>query len=321
LAQLLAQLPPQFRPELLVGFDTSDDAAVWRLTSELALISTVDFFPPMVEDGRLFGQIAATNALSDIYAMGGQPLLALSLVNFPQDLDPAILGEILAGAAETVQRAGACLAGGHSIYDPLPKFGLAVTGLAHPERIRRNNTLEIGDALILTKPLGVGLILSAYRAKVALEEDFARAVASMTRLNDQAARVMSQFPTRAATDVSGFGLLGHLAEMAGQDFAIGLDFASIPILPGASRYATEFLTSALAQRNRNFLAPRVDLSSLSGAQEEILFDPQTSGGLLISLPPNRAQELVAALQAQNPGAAIIGQVFPRRPQEPTIFVL
>jgi selenide,water dikinase len=321
LARFLQKLPPQAGGELLVGYGTSDDAAVWRLSPDLAVVSTVDFFPPMVEDGRLFGRIAAANALSDIYAMGGRPIMALNLVCFPQSLDPEILGEILAGGAETLQQAGAYLAGGHSIYDPLPKYGLAVTGLVHPDRVNRNHTVKDGDALIITKPLGVGLILAAHRAKEAQLDHFMAATASMTRLNANAAEAINKFPVNAVTDVTGFGLLGHLAEMVGQSSAAYLNYDSLPLLPGASQYAEEFFANALAQRNRAHLSSRVDLTALKPAQEEILFDPQTSGGLLISLPAPKAEALLDALRATEPEAAIIGQICRKNPSEPAITVL
>jgi selenide,water dikinase len=321
LSRFLKLLPPQTAPDLLVGFGTNDDAAVWRLSPDLAVVSTVDFFPPMVDDGHLFGRIAATNALSDIYAMGGRPILALNLVCFPQSLDPAILAEILAGGAETVNAAGAFLAGGHSIYDNLPKYGLAVTGLVHPDKARRNQAVKDGDALILTKPLGVGLILSAHRLKAAAETHYQAAIDSMTTLNAKAALALDGYPVNAVTDVTGFGLLGHLAEMVGTDYAVDLNFDSLPIFPGALDYAAEFFATALGQRNRNHLTGQVDLTSLNPAQEEILFDPQTSGGLLISLPASQANNLLATLQTDHPKAAIIGQVSRRRAPDPAITVL
>jgi selenide,water dikinase len=321
LSRFLDKLPSFACESLLVGYGHNDDAGVYRLSQDLAVVSTVDFFPPMVDDGRLFGRIAAANALSDVYAMGGRPILALNLVCFPQDMDPSILGEILAGGAETLAEAGAALAGGHSIYDSLPKYGLAVTGLVHPDRIRRNHTLREGDALVLTKAVGTGLTLAAQRAGVAQEADYRAAVASMTRLNAAAAEAMGRFPVSAATDVTGFGILGHLAEMAGTTFAIYLNYDSIPVLPGALGYAQEFLATALGQRNRNHLAPIVDLAALSPAQEEILFDPQTSGGLAISLSAPLAEDLVAALKPTDPEAAIVGLVSRRGPNEPAIAVL
>jgi selenide,water dikinase len=321
LSKFLTLLPQNKPEQLLVGFESSDDAAVWQLSPDTAIISTVDFFPPMVNDPKLFGRIAATNALSDVYAMGGRPIMALNLVCYPQKLDPEIMAEILAGGAEVLAQAGAFLAGGHSIYDPEPKYGLAVTGLAHPEKIRRNNTLKIGDALILTKALGVGLILSAHRVEAASLADFEAATNSMTRLNGPAAQALEPFGVSAVTDVTGFGLLGHLSEMAGNHYTIYLNFDSLPLLPGALNYAREFFATALGQRNRNNLSHRVQLRGLDPAQEEILFDPQTSGGLAISVPAQRALALVAALKASDPESAIIGQVSERRPGDPAVVAL
>jgi selenide,water dikinase len=321
LAQFLARLPRRFSDQLLVSYDHSDDAAVFSLSPDLAVVSTVDFFPPMVDDGRLFGQIAATNALSDIYAMGGQPILALNLVCFPQNLDPEILAEILLGGAETIAKAGAFLAGGHSIYDPLPKYGLAVTGLVNPKETRYNHTVKVGDALILTKPLGVGLILAAHRAGESQKTDLAAAITSMTRLNAAAAMALKQKPISAVTDVTGFGLLGHLAEMVGTDYSADLNFDSLPLLPGALNYAAEFFISGLAQRNRLNLASKVDLTALTPIQEEILFDPQTSGGLLISLPAAAANGLLLLLKPTEPEAAIIGTITAREPGGAAITVL
>jgi selenide,water dikinase len=320
LSQFLGNLPGSHCDRLLVGYETSDDAAVWQLSPDTAIVSTVDFFPPMVDDGRLFGRIAAANALSDVYAMGGRPLMALNLVCFPHKMDPGVMADILSGGAESLREAGAFLAGGHSIYDQGPKYGLAVTGLVNPGKIRRNHTVQAGEALVLTKPLGVGLILSAHRAQVVDPGDFDAAVRSMTHLNRYAAEAMDAFPVSAATDVTGFGLLGHLNEMAGSSYSIDIDFDSLPILPGALGYAQEFLSTALGQRNRNYLAGRIELDGLESAQEEILFDPQTSGGLVISLPANRAEDLVAALRHNDPMASIIGRVSLRGPKDPAVAV-
>jgi selenide,water dikinase len=320
LAKFLSKLPSQANDNLLVGYGSSDDAGVWRLSPDLAMVSTVDFFPPMVSDGRLFGQIAAANALSDIYAMGARPIMALNLVCFPPALDPDLLAEILAGGAEMILKAGAFLAGGHSIYDPLPKYGLAVTGLVHPDKIWRNNAVQEGDALILTKPLGLGLVLAASRVNEAKKDHFQEAISYMTHLNAEAAATLANFPVNAVTDVTGFGLLGHLAETLGADYAADLNFDSLPLLAGALDYAAEFFASALAQRNRLNLSSQLDLQALNPAQEEILFDPQTSGGLLISLPSDQAELLLAALKTTEPKAAIIGQISRHSPARPKIAV-
>ncbi len=307
LRAFLRDLPVTDDPNLLVGFGGSDDAAVYRVSPELAMVSTVDFFPPMVDDPRLFGQIAAANALSDIYAMGATPLFALNLVCFPQKMDKAVLGEILTGGAEKIKEAGAALCGGHSIYDHEPKYGLAVTGQVHPDRILQNSTGRAGDALILTKPLGVGLVMSALRAGLATDEEYAAAAASMTRLNKYAAEKFRAFPINACTDITGFGLLVHASEMAGSGHTLTIDFDSLPLLPGALKYAEEYLATAAGQRNRNHLAAEADMAVPAAAQE-ILFDPQTSGGLLISLPADRAEALCAAIRKDDPSAAIVGLV-------------
>lgn len=311
LAEYLRQMPGFNDPDLLVGFGGSDDAAVYRLSPELALVSTVDFFPPMVDDPHLFGRIAAANALSDVYAMGGRPIMALNLVTFPQKAAKEALGEILRGGAEKVQEAGAVIGGGHSIYDHEPKYGLAVTGLVRPDRIWRNNTPAAGDVLLLTKPLGSGLVMAAYRAGLAGSAEFQAAAAVMERLNRYAADRLRDFPINAVTDVTGFGLAAHALEMAGEDQTLVIDLDSLPLLPGALGYAADYLATAAGQRNRNHLAGRIDLGSTDPARQEILFDPQTSGGLLVSLPAASAAAALSELKQAEAGAAIIGLVTER----------
>lgn len=311
LREYLQNLPLLADPNLLVGFGNSDDAAVYLVSPELAMVSTVDFFPPMVDEPRLFGQIAAANALSDIYAMGATPLFALNLVCFPQKMDKAILGEILIGGAEKIREAGAALCGGHSIYDHEPKYGLAVTGRIHPDDILKNDTCQAGDALILTKALGAGLVMSALRAGAVEEDEYKAAAGSMARLNKYAAEKMAAFPINACTDITGFGFLVHASEMAGKSRTLTIDFDSLPLLPGAFKYAEDFLATAAGQRNRNHIAGEIDLGSIPAAAQEILFDPQTSGGLLISLPADRAAALCAEIKKDDPSASIIGQVSER----------
>ncbi len=311
LAQCLAGLPPMSDPDLLVGFDGSDDAAVYRLSERDAVVSTVDFFPPMVDDPRAFGRIAAANALSDIYAMGGRPLFALNLVSCPQTMDKAILGEILAGGAEKIIEAGAVVAGGHSIYDSGLKYGLAVTGRVDPGCYYRNNACVPGDCLILTKPLGVGLVLSAARAGVAKDDEYRAALANMERLNRCAAEKLPAFAVHSVTDITGFGLLVHAAEMAGRDWTLTFDFDSLPILPGALEHAAAYLATAAGQRNRNHIGASADIAAVSPAGQEVLFDPQTSGGLLISVAAEEAEALCQAIKQDDPAAAIVGQVTTR----------
>ena len=326
LARVLSKLPRPTDPDLLVGFDSADDAAVLRLTDDLALVHTLDFFPPVVEDPYTFGQIAATNALSDVWAMGGVPRTALNIVAFPEDGDLNQLGAIMAGGAERVTAAGASLAGGHSIADDGVKYGLSVTGTVHPDRLWRNDTPRPGDALVLTKPLGVGIACAAHRMGAAGPGVFEAAVASMTELNLRAAALLHERDVHAVTDVTGFGLAGHLVEMLGAAFSATLDTLTLPLLPGVRRLAEEFYLTAAAQRNRTFaeegglvFAPGVPF----GVQE-VLFDAQTSGGLLAALPRAEADAYVAALAAERRAArtplpaAVIGVVTDRA--EHTILV-
>jgi selenide,water dikinase len=288
-----------------------DDAAVYALNPDQALVSTVDFFSPMVEDPYLFGKIAAANALSDIYAMGGTPLLALNLVCFPQHLDRGILAQILAGGAAKALEADTVIAGGHSIYDHEPKYGLAVNGLVDPKRILRNDACKDGDALILTKALGVGIIMAALRVGCAGDAAVQAAAASMERLNRFAAEQMRPYPVHACTDVTGFGLAVHAAEMAGTTHTLFIESSALPILPDALDYAREYYLTAAAQRNRNAMAGKAELRGVDPALQELAFDPQTSGGLLIALPEEHATALCRAIQQDDPAAAIIGTVSPR----------
>lgn len=321
LKSILGDLPFTTDNNLLVGFDSSDDAAVYELTPGHSLVSTVDFFPPMVDDPFLFGEIAAANALSDVYAMGGKPLYALNLVCFPEKMDKEVLHDILLGGAEKAKEAGALLVGGHSIYDSEPKYGLAVTGQVDTEKLLLNNTPRLGDLLILTKPLGVGLVLSAMRVGEAQPDMIRAAELSMARLNGYAAEKMAGVPVSACTDVTGFGLLVHATEMAGDSRTITIDTASLPMLPGAYQFAADYYSTAAGQRNRNFMEGRVNLTDIPQPIQELLFDPQTSGGLLISVPANAAAALCDAIQEDDPGAAIIGQVNLRGPDQPPVMLV
>jgi selenide,water dikinase len=311
LSEILDALRIKNDPALLGGFESRDDAAVYRISEDRALVSTADFFSPMVEDPFLFGKIAAANALSDIYAMGAQPLYALNLVCFPQKLDKGILGEILAGGAEKALEAETVIAGGHSIYDHEPKYGLAVTGIVDPRRVIRNTACREGDALILTKALGAGLIMAGLRAGEAAAETVRAATDSMERLNRYASEKFAGFAVHACTDVTGFGLAVHASEMAGDNFTLVIDGGSLPLLEGALGLAENFYATAAGQRNRNFMEGRADVSALSPAMSEIVFDPQTSGGLLISAAAADAQALCGAIKQDDPAAAIIGEVCPR----------
>lgn len=309
LSRILEKLPRKEKdPALLVGYDSRDDAAVYRLTEDLALVQTVDFFPPMVEDPYIFGQIAAANALSDVYAMGGQVKTALNLVCFPESMDLNILGQILQGGAEKVAEAGGILAGGHSIADSGVKYGLSVTGLVDPHRIYTNDAGQVGDRLILTKALGVGLICTANRVGEAAPEQMEAAIQSMTTLNKTASEISRRYRVHAATDVTGFGFLGHLQEMMGDRLHCVIQADRLPVLPGAWEAADACLYTAAGQRNRNHLGSRVEFRGVPFPMEEILFDPQTSGGLLLAVDPADASALEKELQAAGLPAAVVGEI-------------
>lgn len=311
LERVLSRLPRPTDPQLLVGCESSDDAAVYRLTDELAVVQTLDFFPPMLEDPYLFGQIAAANALSDIWAMGGTAKTALNIVCFPENMDLNVLGAILTGGNEKVREAGASLAGGHSIADSDVKYGLSVMGTVHPARICTNNTCRVGDCLILTKPLGVGLIMTANRVGQAQQRWFDAAVQSMTTLNRWACEASQPYEVHASTDVTGFGLLGHLREMIRPAYSAVIRAHSVPVLDGARQCAEEFLLTAAAQRTRNFLEGKVRFAIRDFAMEEVLFDPQTSGGLLLSVPEAQGEALLADIRALGLPCGIIGSIVPR----------
>ena len=314
-AEFLAtkDIPSSEKNRLLVGFDGRDDAAVYKLDEGMALVSTVDFFPPMVEDPYLFGMIAAANSLSDVYAMGGRPIFALNLVCFPEKLDKAILGEILSGGAAKAMEAGTIIAGGHSIYDHEPKYGLAVTGVIDPKRLLRNDTCLEGDSLILTKALGVGLVMAAFRDGAAPLEAVKAATESMQRLNRYAAeKMIASSGVHACTDVTGFGLAVHATEMAAGKHTLLIDSASLSILPGALGFAEDDYVTGGGGRNRRFMEGKADISALSPVLSEIVFDQQTSGGLLIAVASEAAQELCDAIRRDDPAAAIIGKVTARK---------
>jgi selenide,water dikinase len=333
LSALLAALPVKQDPNLLVGYNTSDDAAVYRIDDRRSIVSTVDFFPPMVDDPYLFGKIAAANALSDVYAMGGMPLIALNLLCFPEHGDPATnkaqLQAILAGGAEKALEADTVIAGGHSIYDHEPKYGLAVTGIVDTDKVLRNTGCRPGDALILTKALGVGLIMSANREAIEGRADpipgaiYAAATASMERLNRYAAAAMISTggAVHACTDVTGFGLAVHSSEMAGTDATIVIDTKKLNVLGGALEYAkkSQFVTGG-GGRNRAHMKGKADVSALLPEMQEIIFDPQTSGGLLIALDARDAPRLLASIQETDPAARIIGKVLPKTDSFSVIFV-
>ena len=309
LSRVLERLPKfPADPALLIGYDSKDDAAVYKLTEELAVVQTLDFFPPMVDDPYTFGQIAATNALSDVWAMGGAVKTALNIVCFPEKSDLNILGEMMRGGAEKVAEAGGALVGGHSIADADVKYGLSVMGTVHPEHIYANNTPQKGDRLILTKRLGVGILCTANRVGEASREAMQAAIASMTTLNLYAARCCRRYDIHACTDVTGFSFLGHLHEMLDGQHSACINAQAVPIFTEALRHADEFLLTAAGQRNRNHTGPFVRFENVPFAMEEILFDPQTSGGLLVAVGEPEAEALLADLRNAGAPAAIVGRV-------------
>lgn len=319
LERVLSRLPQGEKdPALLVGFDSRDDGAVYQVSEDLAVIQTLDFFPPMVEDPYIFGQIAAANALSDVYAMGGEVKTALNIVCFPEKMDLNVLGRILQGGAEKVAEAGGSLVGGHSIADDGVKYGLSVMGFVDPRHILTNVGAQPGDRLILTKKLGVGLVCTAARVGQATSSDLQEAVQSMTTLNKSAAQVLKGHTVHACTDVTGFGLLGHLHEMLAGEYSAVLSWERIPKIRGALDYAADFLLTAAAQRNRNHVGGHVRFDHLPFEAEELLFDPQTSGGLLAAVPELEADQVLAELQQQGLCAGAIGTVIAKTEVEMTV---
>jgi len=312
-------LPKITDPNVLVGTDTHDDAGVYRLTDETALVQTIDFFPPVVNDPFVYGQIAAANSLSDVYAMGGRPLTALNLVGYPDDQDPALtwLGDILRGGAERCQSAGCVILGGHTVRDTEIKFGYAVTGLVHPRQIFTNASAKPGDVLVLTKPLGTGFATTAHKAGACTEELYQAAVANMIQLNDIGRDAMIEARASAATDITGFGLAGHAFEMAqGSGTTIAISLAKLPLLPGAESFARKpYLTRASATNAAYVGADLQKDGKLDPVRMEFFYDAQTSGGLLISVPAERAQIVLDYCQSRGVGTcAIVGEVLERRAQ-------
>lgn len=285
-------------PELLVGLHAVDDAAVYQVNEQQAIISTADFFPPVVDDAYSFGAIAAANALSDVYAMGGQPLMALNLVAWPEDLEPELLSEILRGGGEMVAQAGAVIAGGHTVTDKEPKYGLAVTGMLHPQRLFTKGGARPGDLLVLSKPLGTGLLTTAHKREQVDEDDLDVALRSMMQLNRQASQALLTLGERvhAVTDITGFGLLGHAWEMATQSqVSMRFSFGMLPLLPNARRYAEMGCVTGGAHRNEEYLHAHVRIAEwIDPFEREILWDPQTSGGLFAAITPEAWTELAAA---------------------------
>lgn len=294
----------------MVGFDASDDAAVYRINDDTAMIQTADFFPPVVDDPRSFGRIAAANALSDVYAMGGTPRLAINLLCFPTCLNLEIVREILAGGADKVVEAGAVIAGGHSIEDTEPKYGLCVTGFARPEEILTNSGAKPGDLLVLTKPVGTGVLSTAAKAELLTDGQMKEMIGLMSTLNKGAQEVMLPLHPSACTDITGFGLLGHVNELAeGSSVTVQLWADTVPFASGALELARDGIIPAGAYRNRNYLEGKVKVEEAVALEvSDLLFDPQTAGGLLISIPEERGVELVRRLNDRGIPGAVIGQV-------------
>ena len=316
---MLSRLPKgKPDPNLIIGYDTQDDAAVYKLTDDIAMVQTLDFFPPMVEDPYTFGQVAAANALSDVWAMGGEVKTALNIVCFPQDMDINVLGEILRGGAEKVHEAGGILSGGHSINDTSVKYGLSVIGIVDPKKIYANDGGKAGDKLIVTKKLGVSIINTAATVGEASEEAKEDARVQMTTLNKYAADIAKKYEIHGCTDITGFGFLGHLHEMMNNKMSCILESDKFPYIKEAWTHAEEFLITAAAQKNRNQFGKYVDFRDTPFAMQEILWDPQTSGGLMFAVDPNQADAMLADLEAAGVPAAIVGEIIEKADAEITV---
>lgn len=317
MAQVLRHLPKS-TPDanLLVGFDTSDDAGVYQLNEEVALVQTLDFFTPIVDDPYMFGQIAAANSLSDVYAMGGKPITAMNIVGFPiSTLDKQILADILKGAAHKMEEAGATLVGGHSIDDQEPKFGLSVTGTVHPKKVIKNSGAKFGDRLILTKPLGVGILTTAIKQDLLQENDLNELMSVMAQLNKVASETMANFEVNACTDITGFGLLGHASEIAkGSHVGITIHKSKVPILKLAREMAEKGIVPGGTKKNHQWLSNRVNYNSqIDEIDQWILCDAITSGGLLISVAEKHTEALQKSLVNKGVQSAIIGEVTKETP--------
>lgn len=302
-------------PELLVGHETSDDAGVYKLTDSIALIQTIDYFTPIVDDPYMFGQIAAANALSDVYAMGGEPKTVLNIVGYPvKKLGPDLLAEILRGASDKVKEAGAVTVGGHSIDDQEPKFGLSVTGLAHPDQIWKNVGAVPGDVLVLSKPIGVGIMTTGIKRSAVTAEQEQEVTETMALLNKSAAEALKSFNPHAVTDVTGFGLLGHGSEIArGSDVSFEIILSKVPVLEGTYELAAKGVVPGGSKSNHKWLENDVVYDEISAEEQLVLCDAITSGGLLVSLAENEAEHYVAALKEQGLShAAIIGKVTEKK---------
>ena len=307
---------PKFSDDnLIVGIETSDDAAVYKVTDDVAMIQTVDFFTPIVDDPYMFGQIAAANSLSDIYAMGGEPKVALNIVCFPNCLDPEILGEILKGGADKVKEAGAVLVGGHSVQDDEPKYGLCVSGFVHPKKLFKNYGCKVGDVLILTKQIGSGIVNTAVKAEMASDETIKETQVVMASLNKKGKEAADGFPISACTDITGFGLLGHAAEMAeASDVTFEIHADDIAFMKGAKEYASMGLIPGGAYSNEEHFGHLIDTTNIEEVYKDMLYDPQTSGGLLFSVPEKYAHEFLHILESKklDTKVSVVGKVIEKQ---------
>lgn len=306
-------LPTRYDERLIVGYDKSDDASVYVLQDDLALVQTVDFFPPIVDDPFLFGQIAAANALSDVYAMGGEPKLAMNIMCINSQMGRSAVQEILKGGYSKAYEAGVLITGGHTIEDKEPKYGLSVTGFVHPQKLLRNSAAQEGDVLLLTKPLGVGILMTAAQGDFVAPELLQSLYVQMAQLNKTARDIMVQYDVHGCTDVTGFGLLGHAFEMAqGSGLSLHFDAGAVPFYPEACDMAAMGLVPAGAYRNREYTAGQVQVKDGIGrSMMDVLYDPQTSGGLLIAAAEKDSMPLLNALQGEIPCAAVVGYAAAR----------
>lgn len=318
----MSKLPKLRKDEnLLVGLDTSDDAAVYKVSDDVAIIQTLDFFTPVVDDPYLFGQIAAANALSDIYAMGGTAKVAMNIVAFPNCLSPSVLGDIMKGGADKVAESGALLIGGHSIQNDVPLYGLSVTGFVHPEKIQKNYGAKEGDILIITKQVGTGIVSTAAKVDMASKEACDEAIKVMTTLNRLPKEIMDNYPVHACTDVTGFGLLGHGIEMAEpSEVSFELYADEIPYVTESMSLAEMGMIPEGAYKNKKYFDSKVDLSGVKEVYGDLLFDPQTSGGLLYAVEAKYGEEIIKALKGSSLATevAIIGKVVSKK--EKLIYV-
>lgn len=312
---------PKFEKDknLIVGFDTHDDAAVYKIDDKVSIIETVDFFPAMVEDPYIFGEIAATNALSDVWAMGGKPIMALNIACFPDDIDTDILNKILKGGADKVKEAGCQLCGGHTIVDETIKYGLSVTGIVDTNKILKNNSVKVGDKLILTKPLGVGIMTTAFKCDDIKDGDYEKVIKVMTTLNKYAAEILTKYDIHALTDVTGFGLLIHLDEMLSGNSSAKISISNVPLISDNVRFYAEndYYTGA-SSRNEKAIIDKVDFENISDWQKLVLYDPQTSGGLICAIDAKDANKAIEDLAKLDMKSAIIGEVIEKR--EKAIYI-